>query len=185
MKGIWTICKTIATSHLSSCINTYIFNKYCFHFHFKFFSRTSKWVHMKDSMTLPVLVRNIQKAHTPAPDIHMIDIFDTKNWIKPFVNKIKIMCIQVIKRSFLDGPSQRVLNSRPQGIPSLVSPDTKTLLLIKDLEEWSESVNIWHKYTSNGCPPLPSPRKHSLRNGKLLLPNFSVRVKEQSGTSTQ
>ena len=44
---------------------------------------------MKDSMTLPALVRNIQKAHTPAPDIHMIDIFDTKNWIKPFVNKIK------------------------------------------------------------------------------------------------
>ena len=43
---------------------------------------------MKDSMTLSVLVRNIQKAHTPAPDIHMIDIFDTKNWIKPFVNKI-------------------------------------------------------------------------------------------------
>lgn len=44
---------------------------------------------MKDSMTLPTLVRKIQKAHTPAPDIHMIDIFDTKNWIKPFVNKIK------------------------------------------------------------------------------------------------
>ena len=94
------------------------------------------------------------------------------------------MCIQVIKRSFLDGPSQRVLNSRPQGIPSLVTSDTKKLLLIKDLEEWSESANIWHKNTSNGCSPLSSPRKHSLRNVKLPLANFSVRVKEQSGTST-
>lgn len=114
------------------------------------------------------------------PKSHMIDIFDTKYWIKPFVNKIKNHMYPGDK----DGPSQRVLNSRPQGIPSLVRTDTKKLLLIKDLEEWSESANIWHKNTSNGCPPLPSPRKHSLRNGKLLLANFSVRVTEQSGTST-
>ena len=45
---------------------------------------------MKDSMTLPALVRNIQKAYTPVPDVHVIEfIFDIKGWTKPFLNKIK------------------------------------------------------------------------------------------------
>ncbi|XP_073254276.1 uncharacterized protein [Porites lutea] len=38
----------------------------------RFFSRISKRHHMKDSMTLPALVRNIQKAHTPAPDVRIL-----------------------------------------------------------------------------------------------------------------
>ena len=45
---------------------------------------------MKDSMTLPALVRNIQKPYTPVPDICVIEfIFDIKGWIKPFQNKNK------------------------------------------------------------------------------------------------
>ena len=45
---------------------------------------------MKDSMTLPALVRKTQKAYTPVANIHVIEfIFDIKGWIKPFLNKIK------------------------------------------------------------------------------------------------
>ena len=45
---------------------------------------------MKDSMTLPALVRKTQKAYTPVPNVHVIEfIFDIKGWIKPFLNKIK------------------------------------------------------------------------------------------------
>ena len=59
-------------------------------FHFQFFSTISKRLHMKDSMTLPALVTNIQKAHTPAPHVRMIQfISDVKGWIKPFLNKVK------------------------------------------------------------------------------------------------
>ena len=59
-------------------------------FHFQFFSTISKRLHMKDSMTLSALVRNIQKAHTPAPDVRVIGfIFDIKGWIEPLLNKIK------------------------------------------------------------------------------------------------
>ena len=47
-----------------------------------------------------------------------------------------------------------------------------------------KSANAWHTKTGNGGPLLSSPRKHSVRNGKLLLPNFSVRIKGLSGTST-
>ena len=59
-------------------------------FHFQFFSRISKRLHMKDWMTLPALVRKTQKAYTPVPNVRVIEfIFDIKGWIKPFLNKNK------------------------------------------------------------------------------------------------
>ena len=111
---------------------------------------------MKDSMTLPALVRNIQKAHTPAPDVRVIKfIFDIKAWIEPLLNKIKNHVYPHTYRFFKrngqvrmkyknwasdetwlpEGPGQRMLSSTPRGIPPLVRPGTKKLLPIKDLEE--------------------------------------------------
>ena len=82
------------------------------------------------------------------------------------------------------GPGQRILSSTPRGIPPLVRPGTKKLLPIKDLEACMKKCKcLAHEDRQRG-PLLSLPRKHSVQNGKLLLPNFSVRIKEQSGTST-
>ena len=107
-------------------------------------------------MTLPALVRNIKKAHTPGPEVHEVQfIFDVKGWLEPFLNKIKNHVYPHAYRFFKrngqvsmknknwasdktwlpDGPGLNILNGTPRGIPSLVRPETKKLLDIKDLEE--------------------------------------------------
>ena len=111
---------------------------------------------MKDSMTLPALVTNIQKAHTPAPHVRMIQfISDVKGWIKTFLNKVKDHVCPHTYRFFerndqvrikyknwasdqtwlLESPGQCILSSTRREIPPLDRPGTKKLLPIKDLEE--------------------------------------------------
>ncbi|XP_078346095.1 uncharacterized protein LOC144631526 isoform X2 [Oculina patagonica] len=122
----------------------------------QFFSRISRRLHKKDSMTLPALVRNIHKAHTPAPDVHVLKyVFDIKAWLEPYLNSVKRHVYPHAYKFFKrdgqvtmrykkwandktwlpDGPSLHMLNGKPRGIPVLVRPETKKLMDIKDLQE--------------------------------------------------
>ena len=41
-------------------------------------------------MTLPALERNIQRAHTPRAETIQVEyVFDIKQWLEPYLNKIK------------------------------------------------------------------------------------------------
>lgn len=107
-------------------------------------------------MTLPALVRNIHKAHTPAPDVHVLKyVFDIKAWLEPYLNSVKRHVYPHAYKFFKrdgrvtmrykkwandktwlpDGPSLHMLNGKPRGIPVLVRPETKKLMDIKDLQE--------------------------------------------------
>ena len=129
-------------------------------------------------MTLPALERNVQKAHTPMAETILVEyIYDIKQWLEPYLNTIKNHVYPHTykffkkngkvemkykawandKRWLPEGPGFRLLNGLPEGTPSLVRPDTKKMLDIKQLQDSvlkckrmsSEDREWWNSFIQN------------------------------------
>ena len=107
-------------------------------------------------MTLPELMYNIQKAHTPEAEVHIINyMFDIKKWIEPCLNTLKNHvyphAYKFTKRNgevimkykqwandefwLPDGPGLKILAKQPEGTPALIRPDTKKMLDVDALAD--------------------------------------------------
>lgn len=129
-------------------------------------------------MTLPGLIDNIGKAHTPAAEVHVVDyMFDIKNWIEPCLNSLKNHIYphsykftkrngEVVMKykqwandeSWLpDGPGLQILAKVPEGVPTLVRPDTNKMMEVDTLVDCvkkckrltSTQREWWAEFTSN------------------------------------
>lgn len=110
-------------------------------------------------MTLPALEKHVQKAHTPMAETILVEfVYDIKQWIEPYLNSIKN---HVYPHSYTffkkngkvemkykawandktwlpEGTGFHLLNGVPEGTPSLVRPEFRKQLGIKEL---TDSVN--------------------------------------------